>query len=91
MKLELAGPGLAFWRYDDFGADLWAYGLLSIEPVKNEHGESDWWHLGLKLGTDWNFAKQGHFDQLSLIWAHIGPFIIRLFYITDLGGGVHDN
>ena len=51
MKLSLAGPGLAFWRYDDFGADLWEYGLLSIEPVKNEHGESDWWHLGLKLGT----------------------------------------
>ena len=88
MKLEIAGPGIAFWR----ARDLWAYGLLSIEAIKNEHGEDDWYHWRIGLpALDFNFARDMHFDGLSIIYWHIGPFIIRLFYITDLGGGVHDN
>lgn len=86
MKLGAELPGLAWWH-----PDRWYYGLLAINVQRNEKGVRDWFHWTFGLRCDFNFARGMDFDELSLLILNIGPFVVRLLFIIDRGGGIHDN
>ena len=81
VKLELEGPGLAFWH-----PDRWAYGLVSIDVP----AVRDWTLGGLRLPR-FNMAKPSegtawwmlHFNWFDFLRLYIGPLEIRLLYIED--------
>ena len=78
MKLAIEARGAAWWR----PPDRWRYGLLSIEAPS-------WWHVGgISLSAlDFDFAPGFHFDSFSTARVRLGPVVIRLLFIDDLGGG----